>query len=239
MRGRGVRPKKGQIESGGPGEYPQDTLSPVAHAQIATFDEANASLDEQEYMISKKWIDLWRKGDVGNMSPSDAPFSLFCQHGNRWDKDHKSIRITGEALMLLRSIFGDFDTYTDEEPMCGQCAEDFAGDEEALIAFNRQRKEEQGLMRKWVKTPNQPVVFNEEFHLLPNEWWDGWHAWSNGGGTVPRPILEMGICEHEKLNWDPTTEPARYTSKAGWREITSRWVIVLSGFNSWMRRCSF
>ena len=175
---------------------------------IAEYDR----LSEGPYVVSKRWIDDWHRHQAQGR-PTDA---LYCEHGARWENG-KVYKVSEEAIVLLRSVVGDFEVYQNDEPVCGICAEDLARGKEAEEEDRQMAKEE----RKWTKliSPNPPV-FKQDYYLLPTKFVEAWMEWMRLGGT--RATLDMELCEHGGLDWDPMMKGCAYTSEEVWEEICKR-----------------
>ena len=176
--------------------------------QIENFD---AELGDGRYLISSKWLTSWRDSRSKGL-PTDP---MFCEHGKRWDGGVKSIAISDGALAVLRSVVGEFPVFEEGELPCLDCSEvakiEAMADKEHLDMLKKE-----AAVRRKVDQPFPPP-FKMEFFVLPDSFYSAWEDWSKRGGD--RPTLDMGICEHNKLDWDPRMIRSHWVDQTGWRSI--------------------
>ena len=174
---------------------------------VTEFGRLNTS---GEYVVSRRWIDDWHKRRA-----QDTPTTkLYCHHEARWGRGVKTMTISDEAVVLLRSVVGDFDVFLSDEPECAICAEEIEGDKQAeeeratLISVERPLRKQMDI---------KPAPFGMDFYLLPEKFADEWQQWQRNGLRPKK--LDMDLCAHGKLDWDPMMKMPHYITAEGWKSI--------------------
>jgi hypothetical protein len=154
--------------------------------------------------------------------PTHPEHTLFCDHGARFENDPKTqVTVSAASLALIQSVLGDFPAFKADEPICATCAKSRAGNEDALEQWQAQVKDER-VIGKAVRA-HSAMVFGQEFWALPKTWWKAWEKWCrNPLPEGKRVELDMGVCEHGGLNWDPMMEWPKWVDEGGWTEIKQR-----------------
>ena len=183
------------------------------------FDQLN--VQPQPYIIPKAWYTSWRKDPIPpSKRPDDQIYNMFCEHGNRFEVDPKSqIPISSESLAVLHSVFGDFKTLKSDSDVCAICEVERAGDVQALKVWEDQVKAERAI-GKAIKGSSATLVFGMDFFAIPGSFYNAWQTWTRNplpqGGKVE---LDMGLCEHGGLEWDPMMEWPKWVDEKGWKEV--------------------
>ncbi|ORX35565.1 hypothetical protein BD324DRAFT_652117 [Kockovaella imperatae] len=172
-----------------------------------------AQLEPGPFLVSKRWLDLWRKGQAQG-GPTD---DIFCEHHARWD-EVKVVRLSPEAIALLQSVHGDFEVFDEDTPKCPICAAQHDIARQADDMRFALAKEE----RHWKKMLSRsPAPFGVDHYLLPQQFVDKWLAWIREAGE--RPVLDMELCPHGLLDWDPMVQRCSYIEEPGWKQINERY----------------
>jgi len=182
------------------------------------FDELN--IEPRGYLLPRRWLELWRKGNLDDRSPNHPDFTLLCDHKARWEQNRKTSSVSEECIALLQSLVGHFDVFTNNAPVCGDCAEKYAGTKEEKDEMAKQAKEEHAALKKHINPHGFAPPFGMPFYLLPEGWVGDWKSWVAGNGD--RPEYEVPICEHGGLEWDPAMSWPHYTNEQGWRVIRQK-----------------
>lgn len=166
-------------------------------------------------MISKSWLDAWRKNSIPTTTlPSEPGFSLYCGHGNPWPGNRSSVHMSAGALELLQEFLGDFELFTTEDSHCPSCSsttEAEASDREAWLL---------GLKAdKFIKREINPngCSFNTTYYILPERWLSLYRNYLIT--PSPRPPYSDDLCPHGGINVDPNEETVDYITLKGWELI--------------------
>ena len=130
------------------------------------------------------------------------------------------VYVSQESVAFLKSIIGPFDVSHEDAPVCGDCAEKYAGTKEETEELARQAKDESAALKKHINPHHFAPPFNMPFYLLPDGWATEWRSWIRG--ERDRPAYKATLCEHDGLDWDPAMSWPDYTNEQGWRVICDR-----------------
>lgn len=172
-------------------------------------------------MLPRDWLNAWRKGEVGTTLPTDALYSIICEHDARWDAGIKTVTISGEAAALLQSLFGDFKVFPTGAPSCGECAEATQGrreaEEEAMMAGKLEYK----LHSRGIRPAYPHPPFDVPYVMLPRGWGKAWNATVKSGKDCPVP-WDVGLCQHGGLSWDPAVEGPEWADESAFLAMCQR-----------------
>ena len=186
----------------------------ASHAEkVATFDEFNNG--SNGYVLPKAWLKEWRAGRLPPDTPPTADkYTLFCEHGNP-AVSPKNARecISGDGLVYLKSIFGDFDAFATDAEACELCMEGAQASEQERSTWASTVKPEKQLQKQL----DQFQVIGSTHYLLPATFAAKWTEYLKRPGA--RPELEMEFCPHHGLDFDPQLDKATYISEAGWHSL--------------------
>ncbi|WVQ99731.1 hypothetical protein IAU59_006873 [Kwoniella sp. CBS 9459] len=188
-------------------------------SRIDTFDSLNQG--EQNWVIPSVWLDQWKKG---GLSPDDSPnseeYTLYCEHGERSmapsarSKRRKTITITDEALMLLRSIFGDFKAYRIDDSTCLACLK---ADEVDVDAREAKQADIAAFKRIKKHVPDPAVAFGLGYYGLPSGFVEEMDDYITGRSPL-RPVLRL-TCDHGGLDYDPEKDKVLLVTERGWTAL--------------------
>ncbi|WWC94448.1 hypothetical protein V866_001294 [Kwoniella sp. B9012] len=207
------------VEKGYSREKAQSSLD----GQVEAFDEANVG--DGDYIISKSWLDQWRNGSLPHGKlPSDDDFSLVCEHGRRSivpsnkRKATYSI-ISAEALAILKSIIGEFEVVGHDQDECEECL----SMTEVNIEIRKHRLEEVKPDRQIRRMVNKdkPPAYGLDYYALSPRFIREWDRYIRGDRDELE--LDMGLCEHGLLDYDPEMEKPDILDKKGWKMLTERY----------------
>lgn len=168
-----------------------------------------------KYLLPRSWLMAWRKGTLGPLvSPADPEYSLFCDHENPFPEGKKTEGISEEAVMLLRSILGDFPVFEDGAQPCEECSAVHAVSQVERASWQAQVKPEEKLLKQH---HNQTHVFGLVNYILPRGFFEKWKKYLSE--PVERPTLELELCPHGLLDFDPAMDKTDYLTGAGWKEL--------------------
>ena len=174
---------------------------------VAEFDRIDTS---GQYVVSRKWIEDWRK----HRAEGTPTTKLYCHHDSRWDRGVKTMTISDEAVALLRSVVGDFDVFLPDEPQCALCAEAMEEDEKleedraALISVEKPLRKQMDV---------KPAPYGVDYYLLQDGFVDEWTRWLRDGDRPTK--LDMELCEHGRMDWDPMMKVPHFISADGWKSL--------------------
>ena len=94
-------------------------------------------------------------------------------------------------------------------------------DVEVVTKWKEEVKDER-VIRKHLDV--YPPPFGIDFWILPHDFWVDWERWMKRNGA--KAVLDMGLCEHGGLTWDPMMELPHYVTERGWEEVIKRWAQV-------------
>lgn len=201
--------------------------------QLKTFkDLNNVPRGESDCLISEAWLREWRKKDGISVPPTDPEYSLLCEHGRLWVPNMGRVaKVAPGAVAMLQSIYGHFPTYTASDPQCDECAAEVAqkksdrDDRRARAADWRARTAaEKKLLRNHM---NITQALETDNYLIPRKFFAAWDAYLRGKSSEEPESLDMELCPHGLLDFDPQMEDANYLTEAGWRELCEMWVTPL------------
>lgn len=180
----------------------------VDHAQ--TFDELNVG--DRVIVMPQEWLDEWRSGvlEAGSL-PTSNGYSLYCAHEEPYIGDRKSTKITAEALALLQSAVGEFDSFTGDTKACAKCtaSDEAIGDLRATWSATLKAE------RKLVSSMDaRPIMYDTDYYAVSPTWYDEWCEYRKS--PMARPTYTADLCEHGKLPVDPTVERLHHLTKEGW-----------------------
>nr|XP_019046681.1 hypothetical protein I302_05431 [Kwoniella bestiolae CBS 10118]OCF25611.1 hypothetical protein I302_05431 [Kwoniella bestiolae CBS 10118] len=201
--------------------YSQEKAGSSRKEQVSTFDEVNEG--DGEYVISKIWLDKWRAAEpTSGQSPTDIEYGLICEHGGRAVIPKNQLKsrtclISAEALAILKSIVGDFPLIEVNQEECEECLS--LG--EANSEIRKQRSEETKLdrqIRRLVNKDKSPA-YGLDYYALSTDFVRNWDRFLQGKGE--KPELDMGLCEHGLLDYDPQMEKPDIMDGNGWKMLKS------------------
>jgi len=173
---------------------------------IRNFDRANQG--GHQWIISSNWLKAWKNADVEGL-PTDERWSILCEHGK---PGGGRAMISGQALAFLRSLVGDFDSWTEEEALCVACT----AAEEVKKAMQQGRKMQVKdclPIRKAFSPRSQ--MFDVDYYAFPPAVYERFLDWCSEPG--PDPDLNIKLCEHNGINFDPFKELPKYLDEKHWR----------------------
>lgn len=180
---------------------------------VNDFDRANGF--GGPYVLPKLWITAWRKGNIeGSLPPHKTDFSVFCEHERPFKAEKKWEGVSEEGVMVLRSLVGEFPVYKDDEPQCKQCSDGREDDKKLREQWVNRKKVEEKLSSR---SRNQTHVFQTTNYLLPRSFAEKWEQYLKQPGE--RPTLELELCPHGLLDFDPAMDKADYFTEDGWRQL--------------------
>ncbi|WWC89000.1 uncharacterized protein L201_003917 [Kwoniella dendrophila CBS 6074] len=208
------------VEDGFKNEIHQSDLQD----QISAFDDANDG--EGEYVISKVWLDQWRDGSLPpDITPSHEAFTLSCEHGNRSIVPKQQLKkkcsyITAEALAILKSIVGDFEAIDKNQEECEDCQALTGVNEEIRKARLDETKIDRQIKRQLNPKSNE-LAFGMDYYALSRRCVEEWEQYIKG--ERDRPELEMGLCQHGLLDYDPQMERPPILNSNGWNQLVTKY----------------
>lgn len=180
---------------------------------IQEFDRVNEG--GGTYCLPKAWISNWRKLKLKPViPPTDPDYSLFCEHDRPFPGDKKYEGVSGETVMFLRSVLGEFPVFEDGADPCDECSAVQAVSKAERADWQAKMKTEEKLSKNH---RNQTQVFQTDNYLLPRTFVEQWDRYLKE--PVERPILEMDFCCHGKLDFDPGMDRADYITALGWKQL--------------------
>ncbi|EIW65966.1 hypothetical protein TREMEDRAFT_11865, partial [Tremella mesenterica DSM 1558] len=197
--------------------------------QVVVFNELIG--EEGEYLLPSRWLQDW---DNSICTPPDLPnhpnYELLCDHGELFPTLPNTLSISVEALQYLRSLFENLDLPRIDTPICLVCEENRPSSKVVKVhnddvTYDRKLKRE---------VDAAPMIFDEEFYVLPEEFYTNWSNYIKG--QAGKPVMERMTCKHGGLDIDPTTESLEYISSSGWQFLSEKYgtqspVIVKFGAN--------
>lgn len=170
----------------------------------------------EECIMPHDWVASWRKGTLPPETlPTDDAYSLFCHHDKPWKG--KRISVSLDAVTLLWTIMGNFPVFGPNEPECDECRAAAEDSEEARQqwseAIGRQKRIRQQLDVK-------PAPFGIDHYVLPSRFHQKWATWLKRPG--PKPDLEMDLCNHGLIDFDPMLESVHFLTEAGWEMLCDK-----------------
>jgi ubiquitin carboxyl-terminal hydrolase 48 len=175
---------------------------------VGAFDRLNHG---GGYAMPRKWVAEWRKGTLPSGAlPTDDDYTLFCEHEKA--NDGKRVSVSPAAVLLLQSVLGDFAVFEENEPMCEACRAGAAVDQEARWAVMQKRLKQQ--------LDVKPAPFGVNHYVLPMRFHEAWLEWLRNSGC--KPELEMDLCEHGLIDFDPMIERVHYLTEGGWKMLCAR-----------------
>ncbi|WVR06745.1 hypothetical protein IAU60_003780 [Kwoniella sp. DSM 27419] len=187
--------------------------------RVNTFDRVNTGA--RNWILPSAWLDQWKEGVLPHGTlPTAGQFSLYCEHGNRGltpknglgRKKDSTVSISDEALVLLRSIVGDFKAFGESERECRECTASRALLADEAEARRLDLKADKAISKHLQKGPR---AFALDYYVLPKPFLERWREYMGDKGGV-QPILDMGLCEHGMLDYDPEMERREVLLKPGW-----------------------
>ncbi|WWC62222.1 uncharacterized protein I303_104817 [Kwoniella dejecticola CBS 10117] len=192
--------------------------------QVETFEEANRDGDP-EYVIPKAWYNEWKDGNMPpNVLPTHEGFTLLCEHGNRRIVLRNQLKkicmpVTASALVILRSIVGDFEAIGYDQEDCEECSSLTEVDQEVRRARVAESKTDRTIKKSHYNP--MPPAFGMDYFALPPDFVAEWDKYMKGDRD--RPNLNTGICPHRGLDWDPQMERRPIVDSHGWTLLTEKY----------------
>jgi len=181
---------------------------------VGIFDELNKG---GGCAMSTDWVTQWKNGKLpeGKL-PTANEYTIFCEHNKPW-KEKRWVPVSLEAVTLIRSIVGEFPVFQADEPDCEECTAAAEGDQEARAEWEATTKTQKRIKGQ---CNLKPVAFGLEYCVVPKRFSQAWTKWLSEFG--PRPELEMDLCEHGLIDFDPMMETVDYLTELGWRLLCEK-----------------
>jgi ubiquitin carboxyl-terminal hydrolase 48 len=194
--------------------FTSHTRKATHEEQVAEFDTLNDG--SNGYVLPNAWLKAWRSGKLPttDTSPTDTTYTLFCEHGKPGADIKGRVCISGDGLVLLRSIFGDFEAFETDAAACDQCAERAEASVQDRLAWAEAVRAERPIHRQQM---NIFQVFDVKNYLLPKTFAEDWPKYLKN--PTPRPTLDIERCPHGLLDFNPQLEPANYLTQSGWLDL--------------------
>ncbi|OCF31948.1 hypothetical protein I316_06331 [Kwoniella heveanensis BCC8398] len=204
-------------------------------SRLDTFNTLNEG--EGKWIIPAAWLDRWESGDlVLDTLPTNEEYTLHCEHGERavqaaYHRDRrKTATMTDEALMLLRSIFGDFPVLKTDQPFCYVCQKADEVDVDAREA----RKADIAVHRRIKKGIQRSAqAYYSDYYSLPSRFVEDVDEYI-AGRRSERPQLRL-LCEHGELDYDPEKDDVYLLTSSSWDALCEMYGVqepVLLSFGS-------
>ncbi|WWD17000.1 hypothetical protein CI109_101436 [Kwoniella shandongensis] len=202
-------------------EFKERLSQAATDAQVQTFDSFDSMSDlADEWIVPKMWLEQWRRGSLPDGTlPTNAEYTLFCEHGKRAPNERNStISISPEALAYLKSTIGDFEAFQEDEPECEVCLQSVMLDRDNEAAWRLDVKVDRMIKRG---LNPKPPAFGIDYFALSEIFVKNWFEYMKTPG--PRPMLEMGLCEHGMLDYDPQTEKPDILEQSKWTKLCDKY----------------
>lgn len=189
-------------------------MSKRTHAQqVELYDNLNVG---NGYYLPKEWVKRWRSN---NLDPPDAlptheDYTLFCEHGQP-SSSRRREEVSAESLAVLQSILGEFDAFGDDVPECTACAEDKEKNAARRATWTVEVKADRQISKQH---RNMTLILGATNYLLPKGFTESWDDYMKDPGA-PRPTLQLELCPHGLLDFDPQMEKADYLTESGWHSL--------------------
>ncbi len=181
---------------------------------VRAFNSANEN--RGPYLLPKEWLNAWTKNKISPTGgPTDPEFSLYCEHGEPFVGGKKCEYASEEAILVLRSVLGEFPVFSEDAVQCEECSAAQKVSEAEFAAWVAKVKVEDKLYKNH---RNQSHVFGPENYLLPRSFFEQWEEYLSEP-MERRPTLQLDLCEHGLLDFDPGLDKAEYIDKNGWEKL--------------------
>lgn len=177
--------------------------------QVRAFDDLNGS--ENGFYLSAQWVKDWKSGKT-DAPPTHPDYTLLCEHG-RPTSNRSRKSVSSGSLAVLHSIFGNFDAIGGDVEDCDMCAADKEKDKAAAKSWASVIKPDKQVLTQL----NQFLILNTTNYLVPRGFFDAWEAYMSKDGL--KPILDIELCPHKLLDFDPQLDKANYLTEIGWNEL--------------------
>ncbi|WVF71134.1 hypothetical protein IAT40_005931 [Kwoniella sp. CBS 6097] len=185
-------------------------------SRIVTFDSLNE--DGGRWIIPAIWLDRWKNGDLSpDTLPTHEEYTLYCEHDGRaieaaGHRDRRNTTtITDEALMLLRSIFGDFPAFQKDHPTCQICSEADKMDEGARETRRADVSAHKKIRKDILRSA---TVYDLDHYGIPSGFVEELEEYIAGKHSE-RPQLRL-LCDHGGLDYDPEKDRVYLLTERGW-----------------------
>ncbi|KLT43767.1 hypothetical protein CC85DRAFT_284275 [Cutaneotrichosporon oleaginosum] len=168
-----------------------------------------------QYLLPRAWTTAWAKNKLSpGVPPTDPEYTIFCKHDRPFPGDKKVDCVSEEAILILRSVLGEFPVFDEAANQCEECcaAQEVSNNERA--AWLARVKDEEKLYKN---NRNQSQVFGTRNYLLPQSFFEQWETYLKG--PVERPTLQLDLCPHGLLDFDPGLDKAEYINSYGWEQL--------------------
>lgn len=180
---------------------------------LQEFKRANGN--SGPHLLPRAWLDAWSKNKLSPVvPPTDPEYSLYCEHGRPFPGDKQYDGVSEEAVLLLRSVLGEFPVFDENAERCGECSAAHEVCKTERAAWLAKVKIEERLFKN---QRNQSHVFGSENYLLPRSFFEQWELYLKE--PVERPTLQLDLCPHGLLDFDPGLDKAEYIDKNGWERL--------------------
>ncbi|WVQ80125.1 hypothetical protein IAT38_002226 [Cryptococcus sp. DSM 104549] len=190
---------------------------------VETFTSLNSDPDgdgdEPTWLLPKAWLNAWRSGKLPpGALPTSPDFTLFCEHGEPAPRSPAWVAVTPSALALLQSVVGDFQAFEQSAQACHICDAGAQADAGAEAQWRLDVRVDKAIKRH---LDPRPPAFGIDYYVLPKAFIEEWEAYIRAPGEQPH--LDMGLCEHGLLDFDPQMEKPRVISKLGWDMLCEKY----------------
>ncbi|BEI93443.1 uncharacterized protein CcaverHIS019_0510710 [Cutaneotrichosporon cavernicola] len=167
------------------------------------------------YLLPHAWVTEWKRNKLGPaVLPTDPEYSLFCEHDQPFVGNNKLQYVTEEAILLLRSVLGEFAVFDEKAEQCTDCSAAQELSKNQRAEWLTKVKVEEKLFKN---QRNQSHVFGAKNYLLPRSFFVQWELYLRE--PVERPTLQLDLCPHDLLDFDPGLDKAEYIDENGWEKL--------------------
>ncbi|WVN87735.1 uncharacterized protein L203_102930 [Cryptococcus depauperatus CBS 7841] len=189
-------------------------------AVLARFNELNSLEEADQWCLPKLWLSHWRNGKLPpDALPISEDYTLLCPHNEPSPKMPAWTTVNSQALAFLQSIFGPFPSIQSTYIACPTCSQDADADIQKIKDWKSDVKIDRLIKRN---LDPSPPAFGIDYYVLPETFLKAWGRYTKAPGEK-RPSLQMNLCQHGLLDFDPQMEKPRIINEAGWKLICQKY----------------
>ena len=183
---------------------------------VAIFDELNDGPGNR--LLPQKWLIEWKAAPGSTtLKPDDPAYGVCCAHGKRFKTINKAVTVTAETVGYLSGLLGKFSAPAEDSAPCEECSNVQAD----VFLASKARRDEVALDRRLLKIVDEkPFVLGVDFYVIPVDFYDAWVAYVKGSGAMPK--LEIKLCPHGGIDYDPAIEDVKRITDSGWKQLCSK-----------------